>query len=166
MGSQDDGAIMSAKRETVARILKMFEKRGWRSTHQRRLMAEEVAGLAGTGVDFTAQELWRLLQRADPELGRATVYRMVDALLDEGVLNRVSFPDGSHRFRVCADTHHHHHLTCVGCQRVVEVDACLSTEALAAISASTDFAIEGHSLELFGRCADCRHRRPGAPDMG
>ncbi|HEY7976030.1 MAG TPA: transcriptional repressor, partial [Ktedonobacterales bacterium] len=70
-------------------------------------------------------------------------------------LDRIPFADGTHRYRTCGDAHHHH-VTCVQCQRVVEVNACLPPELLAAISMNTDFAIEGHSLELFGRCATCR----------
>jgi Fur family ferric uptake transcriptional regulator len=36
------------------------------------------------------------------------------------------------------------------------VDLCLPTEQLAEIGDRTDFAIEGHSLTLFGRCPNCR----------
>jgi len=44
----------------------------------------------------------------------------------------------------------------VQCHRVVEVEACIGAEVLLAIESSTDFTLEGHSLELFGRCRDCR----------
>ncbi len=33
---------------------------------------------------------------------------------------------------------------------------CLAPESLSAVERNTDFALEGHRLELFGRCADCR----------
>jgi Fe2+ or Zn2+ uptake regulation protein len=131
---------------------------GLRATRQRRLIAERLAALAISGADFTAQDLWHELQTDDPHLGRATIYRTVDLLLAEGYLDRISFADGTHRYRTCGDAHHHH-VTCVQCQRVVEVNACLPPELLAAISANTDFSIEGHSLELFGRCAACRRER-------
>jgi Fur family transcriptional regulator, ferric uptake regulator len=38
----------------------------------------------------------------------------------------------------------------------VEIDICLPKEQLTAVSNQTNFSIEGHSLTLFGRCADCR----------
>jgi Fur family ferric uptake transcriptional regulator len=41
----------------------------------------------------------------------------------------------------------------------VEIDACLAPELLAAIERNTNFALEGHSVELFGRCAACRAER-------
>jgi Fe2+ or Zn2+ uptake regulation protein len=144
-------------------ILAVFERQGLRNTRPRRLIAEQLAALAASRSDFTAQDLWRELQALDPHLGRATVYRAVDVLLGQGLLDRVSFADGTHRYRLCGVTHHHH-LTCTQCQRVVEISACLPPELLAAISATTDFAIEGHSVELFGRCSACREDQPPSHD--
>lgn len=143
----------------TSRILADFERMGLRNTRPRRLIAERLAALAALGADFTAHDLWQDLQTLDPHLGRATVYRAVDLLLDQGLLDRVPFADGTHRYRVCGDAHHHH-LTCTECQRVVEVSECLPPELLAAITATTDFSIEGHSLELFGRCPACRDKHP------
>lgn len=137
------------------RILTLFAGMGLRNTHQRRLIAAQIAQRAAAGSDFTAQELWRELEALDPDVGRATVYRAMDLLVSSGTLDRVPFADGTHRYRLCG-SNHHHHVTCTQCQRVVEVDACLPSELVAAISAMTDFSIEGHSLELFGRCAACR----------
>ena len=136
-------------------VLTVFERLGMRSTHPRRLIARRLAALAASGQDFATEDLWRALQADDANIGRATVYRAVELLVREGVLDRVPFADGTHRYRVCGATHHHH-VTCVRCQRVVEVEACLPAEVLAAIERSTDFAIEGHALELFGRCSLCR----------
>jgi Fur family ferric uptake transcriptional regulator len=71
------------------------------------------------------------------------------------VLDRVEFADGTHHYRVCGGTHHHH-LTCTKCHRVVDIDACLPKEQIVAIERQTGFAIEGHSLSLFGLCRACR----------
>lgn len=157
-----DQNVARSEIKSVERILEIFDAMGLRSTRQRRLIAERLAALAASEADFTAQDLWRELQESDPHLGRATVYRAVDVLLNEGFLDRIPFADGTHRYRTCGDAHHHH-VTCVQCQRVVEFTLCLPPELLAAISAKTEFAIEGHSLELFGRCAACRARVTAAP---
>jgi Fur family transcriptional regulator, ferric uptake regulator len=137
------------------RILALFEDMGLRHTQARRLIAQQIATLAASRTEFTAQGLWRELEAASPHIGRATVYRAVDILLSHGVLDRVPFADGTHRYRVCG-AQHHHHVTCTRCQRVVEVGACLPPDLLATIAQTTDFTIEGHSLELFGCCGACR----------
>ncbi|HEX9069392.1 MAG TPA: Fur family transcriptional regulator [Ktedonobacterales bacterium] len=141
---------------TAATILTVFEDMGLRSTRPRRLIADHLATLAGHGADFATDELWHDLQAADPHIGRATVFRAVDVLVERGVLARITFPDGSHCYRVCGPQAHHHHATCVRCRRVIEVSACLPQDMLRAIERATNFAVEGHSVELFGRCEDCR----------
>jgi Fe2+ or Zn2+ uptake regulation protein len=140
---------------TADAIAALFDDLGLRSTRPRRLIAERLAEVAASGVDFAIEDLWRDLQAIDPRIGRATVYRAVDLLLREGVLDRVAFADGTHRYRLCG-LEHHHHVTCVACHRVVEVDACLSPDLLADVARSTGFQIDGHAVELFGRCEDCR----------
>lgn len=140
------------------RIRAAFGEVCQRNTRPRRLIAEKLVELARSGADFTTDDLWQELRQAEPHLGRATVYRSIEKLVSLGLLNRVEFADGSHHYRVCGESHHHHHLTCTRCHRVVEVDICLPYEQLASIGSRTDFTIEGHSLALFGVCGECRSR--------
>jgi Fe2+ or Zn2+ uptake regulation protein len=145
---------------TAGEIRAVFEQAGLRNTYPRRLIAEKLAQLSAKGAEFATEDLWRALVRMEPRLGRATVFRAVETLLGQGVLDRVTFADGTHRYRVCgsAGEHHHHHLTCVECRRVIEVDACLPDPLLAEIERTTHFSLEGHSVSLFGRCPACRDR--------
>ena len=140
---------------TANRIIAIFDTLGLRATRTRRLIAERLATFAASGADFTIQELWQALREVEPQLGRATVYRAVEVLMSQGLFHCLTFADGSCRYRLCGGSHHHH-VTCTQCQRVTEVSVCLPPELFAAIAVTTDFAIEGHFLELFGRCAECR----------
>jgi Fe2+ or Zn2+ uptake regulation protein len=141
---------------TTDDIYATFESLGLRNTRPRRLIAEKLAAIAASERDFATDELWVELKQSDPELGRATVFRAVDLLVEQGILDRVTFADGTHRYRACGIGTHHHHVTCVQCHRVVDVEACLAPEVLDAIARTTDFALEGHTLEVFGRCPSCR----------
>ena len=132
-----------------------FHEYSQRNTRPRRIIADHLIQLAESGADFTIDDLWQRLRKYEPRLGRATVYRTVEKLEALGLLNRIEFADGSHHYRVCDDAHHHH-LTCTQCHRVVDVQICLPVEQIISLSKQTDFTIEGHSLALFGRCADCR----------
>ena len=107
-------------------------------------------------MDFSVEELWQNLRQIDAHMGRATVFRAVEMLVSLSLLIRIDFSDGSHKYRACGESHHHH-LTCVQCHRVVDIDICLSEEQISNIGAQNDFVIEGHLLTLFGRCADCRN---------
>lgn len=140
---------------TVDRFLSAFEAAGMRRTRPRRLMAEIFAAHAASCSDFAIDQLWQETQQRGLDLGRATVYRMVEALVQLGVLDRVIFADGTHRYRVCGAPHHHH-LTCTQCHQIVELPLCLPEGQLSAIARQTGFDIEGHALEVFGRCPNCR----------
>jgi Fur family ferric uptake transcriptional regulator len=141
---------------TIAeKIHAAFEEGGQRQTQPRSLIASRLAEMADRGKDFTVEELWHDLQRSDPHLGRATVFRAVEMLAGLGLLHRIEFEDGSHVYRACGDGHHHH-LTCVQCHRVVDIDVCLEEKSLAKVGAQHHFVIEGHTLTLYGLCPDCR----------
>ena len=137
------------------KIYAAFDEVSQRNTRPRRLIAERLVELADSETDFTTDELWQELRKLEPRLGRATVFRSIEKLVAIGVLERVEFADGTHHYRVCGGAHHHH-LTCTKCHRVVDINVCLPKEQLAAIERQTDFAIEGHSLSLFGLCKACR----------
>ncbi|QBD78705.1 transcriptional repressor [Ktedonosporobacter rubrisoli] len=137
------------------KIRAAFDETSQRRTRPRRLIAERLIELAASGADFTVDDLWQELRQEEPRLGRATVYRSVEMLVNMNLLDRIEFADGTHHYRVCGGSHHHH-LTCTRCHRVVEVDACLPADQFSAIARKTDFSIEGHSLTLFGRCSECR----------
>ena len=137
------------------KIRAAFDEVSQRHTRPRRLIADRLVELAASGTNFTIDDLWQEMREVEPRLGRATVYRSVEKLVNMGLLNRVEFADGTHHYRVCDDKHHHH-LTCTQCHRVVEVDVCLPLDQFIAISDRTKFDIEGHSLTIFGRCESCR----------
>jgi len=138
------------------KIRAAIEEKGQRQTHAKSQIANRLAELAEQGGDFTVEGLWRDLRQVSPHIGRATVFRAVEMLVDLGLLNRIDFSDGSHTYRACGNDHHHH-LTCVQCHRVVDIDVCISQEQIDQIGKQNDFLIEGHTLTLFGLCSECRY---------
>ncbi|MCL4530472.1 MAG: transcriptional repressor [Chloroflexi bacterium] len=149
---------MNSKSDLMGeKIRAAFEANGQRQTAAKSQIAERLAKMGASHADFTVEKLWRELRRSNPHLGRATVFRAVEMLVSQGLLNRIDFPDGSHSYRACGD-HHHHHITCVQCHCVVDIDICPPLE-FDSIARQTDFVIEGHSLTLFGVCADCRKQK-------
>ena len=63
--------------------------------------------------------------------------------------------DGSPRYLV-SRSGHHHHLVCTGCGAVQDLDQCAVSGALREVADASGYEIEGHWLELYGRCAACR----------
>jgi len=136
-------------------ILGAFASAGLRNTKPRRLIAGRLAQHALEHTDFATEELWHQLQREEPGLGRATLFRSIDILSDLGILDRIEFGDGAIRYRVCS-AGHHHHLICDRCHRIQEVDVCLPDRQLAGAAAEAGFSVDRHVLEVYGLCSHCR----------
>ena len=88
-------------------------------------------------------------------VGRATVFRTMRLLTDLDVVCRVLLEDGSLHYRV-SRRGHHHHLVCVSCGNVQDLDECAVSDLVRELAAATEYEIEGHWLEFYGRCASCR----------
>lgn len=93
---------------------------------------------------------------AVPSVGRATVFRTMKLLQELDVVCRVPLEDGAARYRLSDSDAHHHHLVCRGCGAVQEFSDPALDRRIAARAEAADFRLEGHAVELYGTCANCR----------
>jgi Fur family ferric uptake transcriptional regulator len=119
-----------------------------RNTRQRRTIRDVVER---AGRPLTTDEILVSAQTSIPSLGKATVYRSIRALLDEGWLAAVDVP-GSSALYERAGKEHHHHFQCSHCKRVYELDGCAS-EIRGELPAG--FVSTGHDVTIYGACAAC-----------
>ncbi len=133
-------------------IVQRLGLRGHRVTGSRRRVLE---ALLAAPAHFTVDDV---LQRADG-VGRATVFRTMKLLQDLNVVCRVLMENGSLHYRMSARGHHHH-LVCRTCGRVEDFATCDVSALVRELSASTEYEIEGHWLEVYGRCQSCRTAQP------
>ena len=125
-----------------------LEDIGFRSTAPRRAVLTAIEEATGP---FTVEELLEEV----PSVGRATVFRTVKLLQELDLVCRVPLEDGGVRYQL-SEGGHHHHLVCRNCGSVtefadLEIDARINEQARA-----HGFALQGHSLELYGLCRECR----------
>jgi Fur family ferric uptake transcriptional regulator len=125
---------------------------GERVTRQRLLIAEE---LTAAGEQLSAQELYERLRAAHPDVGRATVYRVLEALVEVGAARRLERPGHVYAYVAC-DPQHHHHLVCTRCGRVEEIGEQFVQELSDGIARRYKFKIEDSTLDFYGLCAECR----------
>jgi Fur family transcriptional regulator, ferric uptake regulator len=133
-------------------IIRALDAAGYRVTSPRRSLADVVSALDG---HFTASDLAVAARRRGLRIGRATLFRSLDVMIEIGVVERLDLPSGDHAYVACAPAHHHH-VVCSRCGRAVEVDDEGLTEAVRRIELETGFRIDSHRLELFGRCRHCQ----------
>jgi Fur family transcriptional regulator, ferric uptake regulator len=141
--------------QQAERTLQILQEAGYRLTGPRRAVVDAIQE---TDRSFTADELLQRLTDNDSGVGRATVFRTLDLLVQHGVLDRLHQPDGCHSYLLCgASDRHHHHLICSDCGAVVEFEDCSVQPLLDELSLRTNFQINGHWLEVFGQCSMCRN---------
>lgn len=129
-------------------IVQRLELRGHRITASRRRVLE---ALVAAPAHFTVDDVLRLA----PNVGRATVFRTMKLLQDLNVVCRVLMEDGSLHYRL-STRGHHHHLVCRSCGRVEDFATCDVSSLVEELARNTEYQIEGHWLEVYGRCASCR----------
>jgi len=128
------------------------------NTEPRRIVAEKLGELARSGRAFSTEDLWQELRADHGRIGRATVFRSVEQLVEKGVLDRVELSDGTRKYRVCGGSHHHH-LVCTSCDRIVDFKECLPESTLERIGLQYDFVVKSHELTVYGTCGECTRRR-------
>jgi Fur family ferric uptake transcriptional regulator len=106
---------------------------------------------------LTAQEIEDRLRAADRRVGRATIYRVLDELLELGLLGKVEVGDGVTRFEsVYPDgAEHHHHFVCGNCGKLIPFVDDELERAVRRVSRREGFAVEAHEITLRGYCEDC-----------
>jgi Fur family ferric uptake transcriptional regulator len=125
---------------------------GERVTRQRLLVAN---ALAAAGRQLTADQLYRSLRRQVPGIGRATVFRTLETLVDAGVARRLELDGHVYAYVACLPAHHHH-LACTRCGRVEEIDEAYIAPIAERLARDLGFEIDDARLDFYGRCASCR----------
>lgn len=89
-------------------------------------------------------------------VGRATVYRAIEQLEELGLVQRIDLGGDSTAYeKVDPRGHHHHHLVCNTCGRVIPFEDEDLETAIHSISDRDGFRIQSHEITLRGLCADC-----------
>ncbi|MCC6179790.1 MAG: transcriptional repressor [Chloroflexi bacterium] len=131
-------------------MLRLLSARGFRETDARGAIVEAVLGKDG---QFTARQLHEELEAHG--IGRATVFRTLDLLVELGVLNRLHTDERCSAYVVCA-AQHHHHLVCERCGAVQEISDARIERAVRAMAVDAGFRAREHHLEIVGVCGDCQ----------
>ena len=124
---------------------------GERVTRQRLLVANTLGSI---GRQVTAGDLYDHIRSRDPRIGRATVFRTLEALVASGVARRLE-QDGHVYGYVACRPEHHHHLACDRCGRVEEIDEGYVTPVAERVAADLGFRIDDARLDFYGLCARC-----------
>jgi Fe2+ or Zn2+ uptake regulation protein len=130
-----------------------------RRTRQREVVLEAVRS---TMEHPTADWVYRRARRRIPTISLGTVYRNLKQLAEAGLIREIHA--GGQTTRFDGNTGPHHHVRCIGCGRVQDLEMPLDLRRERAAARALDFEVVGHQVEVQGICAECRppsshHRR-------
>jgi Fe2+ or Zn2+ uptake regulation protein len=117
-------------RHAVAALLSASDRHGWSIDEVDQALRER-----GVKADFSS------------------IFRALNHLERQGLLDRVDFMDGKARYEVHQE--HHEHVRCTSCHEVAPIPCCILTEAQSALAASTGYLVSGHQVLFEGLCPTC-----------
>ncbi len=128
-----------------------LHRSGRRLTPQRMIIFEAVQTLKG---HVTADEVYQQVQPKHRTITRATVYRTLEVLRDEGLVTGTDLGQGRIQFEVSRD-HHHHHLVCLNCGMVQEINGDLFNTVNLHLKKKYKFQARIEHFAIFGLCEKC-----------
>jgi Fur family ferric uptake transcriptional regulator len=137
-------------------IMRRLAEHGYRLTATRAAIAQAIAGQSA---QFTARQLVDALE--PKRIGRATIFRALDLLVQMGLLERLHGDLSCHSYTYCAPEHHHH-LICTSCGSVTSVVAANLERELRTLAKQANFRPHGHHVEVYGQCQACHAREANA----
>src|SRR4029079_1703810 len=132
---------------------------GVRATRQRAAIFALLENLD----DFrSAQELHDELRRSGEGIGLTTVYRTLQSMAANGLVDTLRTDTGESVYRRCSE-HHHHHLVCLVCGCTVEVQGGHVETWAADVAREHGFSDVSHTIEIFGVCGSCAPENIASP---
>jgi Fur family ferric uptake transcriptional regulator len=100
---------------------------------------------------MSAEDVYKVLLEAQEEIGLATVYRVLTQFEAAGLVTRHHF-EGGHSVFEMNEGHHHDHIVCNQCGKVVEFVEETIERCQEKVAKRAGFAIRDHSLIIYGDC--------------
>lgn len=144
---------MTEPGEQIERFTQHLAERGLKLTAQRRAIAE--AFFRGEK-HLSLLDILELAKRRKRGIGYATVYRTMRLLTDGGLASEHKFGEGEARYEPIHEGHHHDHLICVTCGKIVEFEDTVIEDRQDAVARDRGFEVVSHRHEIYVRCVqDC-----------
>lgn len=132
---------------------------GGYKTRQRAVVLELLK--AHSGEHFTAEEIVTLLERHGRPVGKATVYRCLDRLIEQGSVKKYQFGEGK---SACFEYQpgplpQHYHLKCAYCGALTHLKCGYLDKLPEHVYKEHGFELDAAQIMLVGCCAQCAEKR-------
>lgn len=129
--------------------MERYKKIGLKLTPQRLAI---LSCLEGNKDHPSAEDIYREVSGRFPTMSFATVYNTLSTLKQRGKVLELTIDFEKKRFD--PNTKPHHHLICVRCKKVVDVND--TYELKVSNSDRKGFELLGNHIEFYGICPECK----------
>ena len=108
--------------ERLNRVKQQLQQSSYKLTPQREATVRVL--IENEKDHLSAEDVYLKVKDKAPEIGLATVYRTLELLAEIKVLDKINFGDGVARFDLRKEgaKHFQHHLVCMECGKVEEIE--------------------------------------------
>ncbi len=155
---KDVQATMEQQGLALQRIKDQLHEANYKLTPQRE--ATVLVLLENEKDHLSAEEIYMLVKLKTPDIGLATVYRTLEMLTELNVLDKVNFNDGLSRYDMRKEgaKHFHHHLLCLECGNIDEIEEDLLGDVEKIVETNFCFKVTDHRLTFHGICQSCQEK--------
>ncbi|EUJ24482.1 transcriptional repressor [Listeria grandensis] len=140
----------------IQRIKSQLHEASYKLTPQREATVRVL--LENEKDHLSAEDVYLRVKDIAPEIGLATVYRTLELLTELRVVDKINFGDGVARYDLRKEgaKHFHHHLVCLECGSVEEIQEDLLDDVEKIVEQKWDFLVKDHRLTFQGICTVCK----------
>lgn len=123
-----------------------------RNTKQKQLI---VSILKDADRPLSINEIYNKIINELPSIAKSTIYRNIDLLLDNNLIDKYYFNDNEVFYRYKENRNEHtHFVICDECKNVYDLPTCPIKEIEASMEAE-GFIIKEHQIQITGICKNC-----------
>ena len=139
-----------SKSGKLAQLERLCREKGIPLTVQRRVIFEAAMERDDHP---TADQIYDVVHTRIPGVSKTTVYRVLDKFVQMRLIRPLNHSGSSLRFD--PKTHQHHHLVCVQCGHVADLEDHVLDSLPLTPNLPNDFSVTDYSIHFFGLCKEC-----------
>ena len=125
-------------------------------TKQSRLVDEFLK--SHNSKHFSAEDVYFSLVSKGERIGRTTVYRQLDRLVENGKARKFFVGENEaccYQYNDADHCHNHYHLKCSGCGALIHTECEFLDKLASHIFSDHQFTLDGSKTVLYGTCKAC-----------
>ena len=133
----------------MTKSIEKLKSSGLKVTPQRVAIIEYLSEYGHLSI----AKMYELVKEKFPSISLATIYKNINAMIDNGFLKEVKIIGQDSRYEL--NYGEHSHVVCRECGKVVDIEM-ESSELLKEASKKSRMSVDSSSMVFYGICKECR----------